>query len=241
MEREDFPPDKVRVGCLWYRKQANCWVTEIHTGHCSQRKVKQISLGRDKEAAEAKWLALLAEHGYPKPHGSEWFWNYQRQRWVTELEYVHRGTRIKKRRELYTKLQQSKRALRIECGEELARTREKKERLIQDGKRRVNEYFKSRRCEAFVKGVADLEPTTKELRSVGYRQYLCPMKYHTPTKSWFAWIGVSNRKVVMLGHDQESAHKAWLLLKHCLEGGSRILLTALRQRRDNNSEPCQSA
>jgi len=215
-------------------------VAEIYTGHCSQRKVKQINLGRDKEAAEAKWLALLAEHGYPKPVGCGYFWNYQRQRWVTELEYVHRGTQMKERRRIYTKLQQSKRAIIAECSEELARTREKKEKLIQQGKRRVNEYFKSRRCEAFVNGVADLEPTMKELRSVGYRQYLCPMKYHTPTKSWFAWIGVSKRKVVMLGHDQESARKAWLLLKHCLEGGSRILLSALKQRRDSNPGPCES-
>ena len=225
----DDVPVGTRIGRMYWDRVCKVWRVDVRVSG----RLHQVRLGKVEAVGLEQWAALLQRMGYPpKPEGKHWWWNSWTQQWFQEVTVLprshHRRSRMRawnRQRRLYERQKELD-------AKSLAKAETKRQALLAKTRREIDEYLKSMKYDKFVKGARELEPTLLEMRCVVTRQMVGPMRYHDETASWFCWIGVTQRKLVMLGQQKETAEKAWLLLKHSLEGGSRILLTALKARRE---------
>lgn len=231
MKLTEIPTDrKVRFGRMWWNDSCAkfIWMVSIHVEGSPQQ---QVRLSRDDNEAERLWLEMLVRHGHPpRPEGPTWFWCGQRQAWAEGPGYLPRAERRAAIRAANAAQRQDTERIKIKNDRALSLSYWKIRRRKEDAERKLKAYLKKRRCEAYVPGIVDLEPTTRDLKMVAYRQYVTPMQFHQPSACWYCWVGIRLRKIVMLGNAKPSATRLWLQLRHGLNGGSRILLTALKLR-----------
>ncbi len=224
----DEVPVGARIGRLFWNRVRKKWMVQVNV---NGRKCF-VRMGDPEAVAQARWASLLVRLGHgAKPDGKMWYWCAQKQCWYQGYGALTRRRRLSRITRAWRRIQSGKQRIREHNDRAHANAEALRLRLVAKSQKEIDEYLKTMKYDQFVKESRELEPTLKEMRMVVTRQMVGPMRLHAETASWFCWIGVTQRKLLMLGQQKEVAEKAWLLLKHSLEGGSRILLTALKARR----------